>query len=85
MDWTELLLLATGIPGFLLGALITHNPWMGLPPAVLIVFAFLGFVGGSIIGASKRRTWEGAVLGLLLGPLGWLIVRLEPCRAAREP
>ena len=80
MEWAELLPLATGMSGFLVGAIITGNVWMGLPPAILIVFAFMGFVGGSLVGESKLRTWEGAVLGLLLGPLGWLIVRLKPCR-----
>ncbi|MEM7587840.1 MAG: hypothetical protein AAF560_30910 [Acidobacteriota bacterium] len=84
MGWTELLLLATGLPGFLIGAAVTRDPWMGLPPAMLIIFAFLGFVGGSVAGETRSRTWEGAGLGLLLGPLGWLIVRLRPSRD-REP
>ena len=84
MEWTELLLLATGIPGFLVGAIITRDPWMGLPPAILIVFAFIGFVGGSLVGESRHRTWEGAALGLIFGPMGWLIVRLKPYRK-QEP
>ncbi len=84
MEWTELLLLAIGMPGFLIGVIITRDLWMGLPPAILIIFAFMGFVGGSLVGEAKQRTWEGAVLGLLLGPPGWLIVRLKPSRV-REP
>lgn len=80
MEWAELLLLALGLVGFLVGAIVTRDAWMGLPPAMLIVFAVMGGVIGSIVGEAKRRTREGAVLGLLLGPLGWLIVRLEPCR-----
>ncbi len=81
MEWTELLLLAMGVAGFLAGVVITGDLWMGLPPAMLIIFAILGFVVGSIVGEAKGRTREGAVLGLLLGPLGWLIVRLQPHRA----
>jgi hypothetical protein len=37
-----------------------------------------GLVVGGLIGDRKGRTAVGAVLGLLLGPMGWLIVALGP-------
>ncbi len=80
MEWTELLVLATGMAGFLVGVVITGDLWMGLPPAMLIIFAVMGFIVGSLAGEAKGRTLEGAILGLLLGPLGWLIVRLKSRR-----
>ncbi|MEM7356477.1 MAG: hypothetical protein AAF657_37020 [Acidobacteriota bacterium] len=80
MEWNELVLLALGCVGFLVGFVITRDPWMGLPPAAVLILAAMGFVVGSIIGELKHRTREGAFLGLLLGPVGWLIVRLEPER-----
>ncbi len=80
MEWTELVLLALGMAGFLVGILITGDVWMGLPPAMLLIFAAMGFVVGSVAGDSKGRVREGAILGLLLGPMGWLIVRLQPTR-----
>ena len=77
MEWAEFFLLALGTAGFLIGFLITGEAWMGLSYAMLLIVAVMGFVVGSIVGDSKGRTREGAVLGLLFGPMGWLIVRLE--------
>ena len=84
MEWAELSLLALGAAGYLVGVIITRDAWMSLPPAMLIIFALMGFVVGSVVGEARRRTREGAILGLLLGPLGWLIVRLQASRE-REP
>ncbi len=80
MEWSEMMLFAAGTVGFLVGAVITRDVFMGLPPAMLLVFAAMGFVVGSIVGETRRRTWQGALLGVVLGPVGWLILRLEPCR-----
>ena len=82
MDWMSFLLMGFGAPGFALGALITRDIWMGLPPAMLLIFASMGFLVGSIIGQNRQRTWEGATTGLLLGPVGWLITSVRPQRAS---
>lgn len=43
----------------------------------VIIFAVLALVG-ALIGQHKGRTGFGAILGFLLGPIGWLIVALMP-------
>jgi len=45
---------------------------------LLIISALIGgFVGGAI-GQSRGRPVEGFVLGLLLGPIGWICVLVGP-------
>ena len=78
-----LMFLGFGIPGFLVGSILSSEPWMGLQPGILLIFAVLifavlGFGVGSVIGAAKGRTWQASWLGLVLGPLGWLIARALP-------
>ena len=43
----------------------------------LLLWAVFGVVG-YFIGSPKGRSTEGVVLGLLLGPIGWLVVRFGP-------
>ncbi len=40
-----------------------------------IFWIFSGLIG-YLIGRDKGETWSGAIMGLLLGPIGWLIVYL---------
>jgi len=43
----------------------------------LLLWAVFGVIG-YFIGNQKGRPVEGAVLGVLLGPIGWLVVRFGP-------
>lgn len=43
----------------------------------LIVWTFFALVG-ALIGQSKGRTTAGVIFGLLVGPIGWLIVAIGP-------
>lgn len=46
---------------------------------ILVVLAMAGI--GMLIGQGKGRGGEGAALGLLLGPIGWIIVAtMKPAR-----
>ena len=45
---------------------------------ILLLSAIIGSGVGAIIGQSKGRTGAGAFLGLLLGPIGWLVVAVGP-------
>jgi hypothetical protein len=57
------------------------NGWAGVSPAVWIyVFWCLigGILGAVLARAKNRKTWEGALLGVLLGLLGVLLVALLP-------
>ena len=78
MSWTYLLLLSMGVPGFLIGRFLSGDPWMGLEPAMIFVFAVTGFTLGAVLGERSRRAWLGSWLGLLLGPLGWFITLALP-------
>ncbi len=78
MSWTYFLLLGIGMPGFLIGRYLSGDSWMGLDPAVLIVFTVSGLAIGAMIGEQKGRMWQALWLGLILGPLGWLIARFLP-------
>ena len=44
---------------------------------LLIAFAVFGIVG-HFIGEKKGRAAQGVVLGILLGPIGWLLVHFGP-------
>src|SRR5438067_2485432 len=44
----------------------------------LLLWAIVGGFVGAMIGDRKGRGGEGLVLGLLLGPIGWLVVGLGP-------
>src|ERR1035438_6839065 len=50
----------------------------------LIAWVIIGSVVGSLIGICKNRTSEGVWLGMLLGPLGWIIVTVMPKGAAAK-
>jgi len=41
---------------------------------LLLIAGAIGALVGGLIGKSKGRVGEGAVLGALLGPIGWVIV-----------
>jgi hypothetical protein len=43
---------------------------------LFLIWLLLAAVG-YVIGAPKDREWAGFFLGLLLGPIGWLIVALS--------
>jgi hypothetical protein len=45
---------------------------------VILFWTIIGGFVGALIGQRKGRTGEGAVLGLILGPIGWLVVALGP-------
>jgi len=45
---------------------------------LLVFWAIIGAIVGGIIGDRKGRGGAGVVLGLLLGPIGWLIIALGP-------
>jgi len=54
----------------------------------MFVYLFLVIVGGfvgNLIGTSKNRIVWGMFMGILLGPLGWLIVALGPNNGPRCP
>lgn len=46
--------------------------------SILIAWAIVGGIVGAIIGGRKNKTGEGFLLGLILGPIGWLIVAIGP-------
>ena len=52
-------------------------------PIVLIIC--LNVVIGWAIGKSKQREGAGALYGLLLGPLGWIIMLLFPSAGTKCP
>lgn len=57
---------------------------------VLLLGALVGALVGRMIGARRGRERAGTWWGLLLGPLGWLIVAAGPdlrpkCPACRGP
>jgi len=45
---------------------------------ILAIDAIIGGLVGAIIGGRKNRDVAGFFLGLLLGPLGWLIIGMGP-------
>jgi hypothetical protein len=40
---------------------------------------------GGIVGAAKGRAFAGAVWGLILGPLGWLVIFVAPDQRPKCP
>jgi hypothetical protein len=52
---------------------------------ILIVAAIIGALVGALIGKYKGRSGEGALLGLILGPIGWLAVALGPDERPKCP
>jgi hypothetical protein len=55
--------------------------WLGVSPVVWIYvfWCLIGGILGAVIARSKnRKTWQGAVLGVLLGLIGVVIVALLP-------
>jgi hypothetical protein len=45
---------------------------------VLVFWGIIGVIVGALIGDRKGRAGAGAILGFLLGPIGWLVVGLGP-------
>ena len=43
---------------------------------IALLWVILGAGIGAVIGEKKHRAGEGAFIGALLGPLGWLIMAL---------
>ena len=60
---------------------------------LIILWAVIGGIVGSMIGGRKNRYGDGLVLGVLLGPVGWLIAalmddhrpRCPSCRSVVDP
>jgi uncharacterized membrane protein YeaQ/YmgE (transglycosylase-associated protein family) len=50
----------------------------------ILAWVVIGSLVGGFIGSFKNRTSTGVVLGLLLGPLGWIIVAILPAVAAAQ-
>lgn len=48
--------------------------------AALGLCLLLSGLVGTAIGQGKERAFDGAILGLVLGPLGWLLMAREPHR-----
>ena len=53
---------------------------MGRPEVLTTVFIYLGsaLVIGTLVGQAKGRAVAGMIWGLVLGPLGWVLVALGP-------
>jgi hypothetical protein len=51
---------------------------------LLLIGVSIGALVGGLIGKSKGRGGEGAVLGALLGPIGWLLVAFGPSVGMRK-
>jgi DNA-directed RNA polymerase subunit RPC12/RpoP len=47
---------------------------------IFLFWVFISPIVGAIIGKSRNNSGMGALLGLLLGPLGWLIVLFDDRR-----
>ncbi len=54
-------------------------------PVVLFLWAVVGGLIGAAIGRRKNRAEGGFVLGMLLGPIGWLLVASGPSYAPKCP
>lgn len=52
---------------------------------LLLISALIGTGIGAAIGSQKDRTLDGAILGFLLGPIGWLIVALSGRPTQKAP
>jgi len=52
---------------------------------IVLLWAIIGALVGAIIGRSKGRSGAGAFLGLLLGPIGWLVVAVGPDMKPKSP
>jgi hypothetical protein len=50
-----------------------------------IIWMIIGLLIGTLIGQIKGRTGAGAFFGLLLGPLGWIIIALGPNKKPKCP
>ena len=44
----------------------------------LLLWVIVGGLVGAFIGERKGRAGQGAILGIILGPIGWLVVGLGP-------
>jgi predicted amidophosphoribosyltransferase len=51
----------------------------------LILCWFAAAVVGGMIGAAKGRAFAGAIWGILLGPLGWLVIAVAPDQRPKCP
>jgi hypothetical protein len=50
-----------------------------------VIWAFFAALIGVLIGQSKGRAVDGLVLGVLLGPLGWLLIAVGPNKKPKCP
>lgn len=56
------------------------NQTGGATLVVVLIWVAIGTIIGRLIGASKNRAGDGALLGLFLGVIGWIIIALLPSR-----
>jgi len=52
---------------------------------ILALWAFIGALVGAAIGTKKNRPEAGFLLGLFLGPIGWLLLAVGPDLRPKAP
>lgn len=87
-DWTatEALCGVFGVVGSiaLLAAAANFAPELPYIPAACIGIFIAGAIG-ALIGSSRARPASGYLLGLLAGPLGWILILLGPDERPKCP
>jgi hypothetical protein len=75
---------------FLQTAARTWESWMSDPDFVLMSATYLGVwllmgVVGCALGSCRQRAFDGFILGVLLGPIGWVLILLLDHRGRKCP
>ena len=50
---------------------------------IYVLLTLMSAVIGAALGTTLNRVTQGALLGLLLGPIGWIILFLLPTETSR--
>ena len=53
---------------------------LGFGLILFVIVAWVSSLAGRYFGSTKNRAKEGAWLGFLFGPLGWILVLLMPTK-----